>query len=151
MDSQKTEILLAVHAAHKEELIYRRRAEYVSMALAVIVFAGGSTLLLLLHPASRLGDPGPYKALGTIGLVLIADMLCYALVKNYNRTCELQRVIVGIDAALGLFTPGEYGEGTIYPEEWKKSGAKRLASSLSRVFIVGFLAFLSILALWMGK
>ena len=148
MDPQKTEILLTVYRAHKEELMSRRKMEYLTMTLCLVVFLAAAVgalyaPVLLRHPVCV-----GLKFLATIVVILLADIIIYQQVKNYNRICEMQRAIVSIDAALGLFTAGTYTEGAIYPEEWRKSGTKRPWGSPSRVVAVAVFAFVAVLALW---
>lgn len=148
MDQQKAKVLIAVHRAHKEELAERRAREYRTMLLALLFFIGVTILMPLIRIQVHHFLSPAAKCIVTILLFLIADMLIYQQIKNYNCMCELQKAVASIDTALELFTPGAYGDAAIYPAEWKNSGTKRAGAVLSRAIVVAVFALVAMLSLW---
>lgn len=151
MDDKKVNALIAVYSFHKKEIMTRRLLEYVTGTSAMLFYG----FILLYIWARRLPDGLNLGALergiGTIGLVVVADVTAYFLIKNHRRQCDLKRAVAKIDDALGLFTPGEYVAGeSIYPADWKKHGEERAMSNVSRLMSVLVLALITIAVLWLS-
>ena len=149
MDLDKVQILTTAYTAHKNELTYRRRTEYITAATAVLFYTLSTILVLVLPVFNQLLNSGVNKVLASVIVVIIANMQCYFLIKNFKRHCEIQRAICSIDHAFGFFIPGEYlADDALYEEAWKKSGRERAEGMFSRSLIIVSFATLLIVTLW---
>lgn len=148
MDENKQHVLAMVYAAHKREILMRHLLEHLTGALNLFVFSVMAAMFILLRYKGLILKIEA-KVLITLGIIIIADVLCYFLVMNYRRQSEIQRTIVTMDTALGLFKDGEYlPQGSIYPESWKKHGEDRTSSSVSRILVVMASAVIAAAILW---
>ena len=149
MEMDKVHILTTAYNAHKTELFYRRHMEYIT-AVSAVLFYTLSMILVLYHPVLRqLLKSGMNKSLATVVVVIIANMQCYFLIKNYKRRCETKRAICSMDHAFGFFIPGEYlADEALYDETWTKSGRDRAEGVISRSIVILVFACLLILTLW---
>lgn len=149
MDDKKQQVLAMVYTAHKREIIVRHLLEHLTGALNLFVFTALAAAFILLRYKGLIMSV-EIKVMITLGMVIIADVLAYFLVKNYNRQNQIQKAIVNIDEALGLFKEGEFlPQGAVYPEKWKKHGDDRPWSSVSRCLVVLSSAVIAAIILWL--
>jgi hypothetical protein len=150
MEMDKVQILATAYNAHKQELMYRRRSEYITGVTAVLFYTL-SMILVLYHPVlRRILESGANKILASVVVVIIANMQCYHLIKNYKRHCDIQRAICSMDHAFGFFIPGEYlADEALYDESWKKTGHERAEGIFSRSLIIIAFASLLVITIWM--
>jgi len=149
MEDRKADFLIAAYKAHKEEIAARRRTEIFVISFSALFYTA-STAYVLLNTAVQQAFAEPFsKVVFSIILVLVANIVCYNLYKNYRRHCELQDILSRLDRAFGFFDQSAYiPERTLYPEDWKNAGRVREFSIYSRFMIVMAFALMTILALW---
>ena len=149
MDDKKADFLVAAYNAHKAELASRRRTEIIVVALSALVYSAFIAFIIF-NADARQALQSPFaKAVSTIVLVLIANIVCYNLHKNYRRHCELQEIIARIDRAFGFFDESVFiPERALYPDDWKSAGQVREMSIYSRFLIIALFALMSILTVW---
>lgn len=150
MEMDKVQILTTAYNAHKQELLYRRRSEFVTGAVSVLFYTLG-IVFVLYHPGLRQAlNSGAARALATVLVIVIANMQCYHLIKNYKRHCDIQRAICSIDHAFGFFIPGEYlADDALYDETWKNSGRERAEGIFSRSLVIIAFASLLVITIWL--
>ena len=149
MDMDQVEMLKTAYKAHKNELMYRRRAEYYTVMSSVLMYTMAIILPFVYSGFNNSLIKTGEKTVLTLLVILIADIQCYFLMKNYRRQSEIQRAIRSIDFAFGFFEPGAYLEdAALYEESWKKSGSEKPFGVFSRLMIIFSMAGLLIITLW---
>ena len=152
MENRRADFLIEAYRAHKAEMAVRRRTEIVTAAAVIIFYSSCIGLVCLNDAAARLLSGLSARAIGTILLILIANVTCYFQYKNYKRHCELHRTIADIDRAFGFFEKNAYlPERSLYPEDWQYSGRFREASMYGRYMITMVFALMAVVAIWAGS
>jgi|GEM_PF-3037613 len=149
MDENKISVLKAAYEAHKNELMQRHKMDTTAGAATILFFLLSFRVISLYPPAAGVLSSLTIKCAGTIIFVMITDVAVYFMLKNYNKICELQRIIARIDVAFGFFDKDAHLPGeSLYPVEWKKFGARRSWSAFTRAALPIVLCAMVIALLW---
>ena len=149
MENRKADFLIEAYRAHKAEIVFRRRMETIIVAAAIIFYSSCVGFVCLNDSAAKLLAGLSVRAIGTILLVLIANVICYFQYKTYKRHCELNRIISDIDRAFGFFNKDAYlPQRSLYPEDWQYSGKFREASLYGRLMITMVFTLMAVISIW---
>ncbi len=152
MDEKKASFLTAAYTAHKEEIMFRRRADVIMSSLGLLFYIVSMRLISMRPPTAAFLSGVSIKIVGTVIYVILTDVLVYFLVKNYHRLSDLQQLIVKFDTAFGFFEKDAYLPGeTLYPESWKTSGTMRAWSITCRALILILFGAAVIAVFWLRQ
>ena len=149
MEADKVQMLTTAYNAHKTELNYRRKLEYLTGLITVSVYIFFISCVSFIPLFEKVFASAANKVVSTIMVILIADIQSYFFMKNYKRQCSLLRVICSIDHAFGFFLKSEYlDDESLYDEGWQNAGRERSFGQWARILIVMSFAGLLIAAIW---
>lgn len=152
MDEKKTQFLTAAYKAHKDELLFRRRADTLAGAFSLIFYIVSIRMINLYPPATHVFSGLTVKCIGTLIYYTITTVTVYFLVKNYNKMCELQQTIARFDTVFGFFEKGVYlPDESLYPEKWKSHGMKHPFSAWTRSLVPILFGIMAIISFWLRE